>query len=224
MTRKLYAFLLMLLFYYTSYSQTYTFDYMLETEYQMTSDSVIKHIYQYTNSKDNSYLLNVEDKGLEKLSLFLMDRKGKVAEGTINKKDFFDVESQVFNCDAIRLYRNDYKKKQVKNYQFTVLKDTIINTVAYNHYILKSVNAKREAKKKLGTQHYITYKNMDDYKPTVASEVAAYEEYKAMKNIPNGLYKQHYIIMPDGTKRKAYNLISYKTCLRNLTMQVCDDK
>jgi len=224
MTRKLVAFLIVFLLCNSAHSQTYEFDYMLETEHKMAPDSIIKHIYQYTNSKDNSYLLNVEEVGADKLSLFLLDREGWVAEGTISKKDFFDVESQVFNCDAIRLYRNDYKKKQVKNYQFTVLKDTIINTVAYNHYILKSVDAKREARKKLGTQHYITYKNMDNYKPTVASESAAYEEYKVTKNIPNGLYKQHYIIMPDGKKRKSFNVMSYKICKKSILLHVCNNK
>jgi len=112
--------------------------------------------------------------------------------------------------------------EQIKNYNFITFKDTIINAVAYNHYALKSVNAKRAKRKNIGILHYITHKDMPFYTPTLLPDPATYEEWKATKNIPYGVYKQHYIVMPDGKKMQVHNLTSYKKCLKNMILEICD--
>jgi hypothetical protein len=162
----------------------YSFDYVLQYDFEGKEGAPIQKEYFYTNSKDNSYKLHVLEKDSLNFKLDFMDFKGMHAVVYLSKADFFIAESITVPCKFVSRYQTN--KFQTKNYDFLPLQDTVIHQVPYYHYVLKSNSVKREKKKKLAKAHYIIDKNSSFHLPLFIEDTA-FEEWKVERNIPNGI-------------------------------------
>ena len=204
-------FLLFLLFsnYQFSFGQKkYSFDYAIQYNFQANDSSKVQNRFYLTNSKDNSYVLQVTEKDDLNYNLFFIDQNGIASTTYLSKKDFFDAEIINLKCDFVSRYRNPFKY-QTDNYDFINQKDTLINNISYSMYIIKSNKPKREKRKRLATLHFVVEKNTDFHLP-ILLEITPYEEWKKERNIPNGIPKQFYFTnYLNNTKTFIYNLVDF---------------
>jgi hypothetical protein len=178
----------------------YAFDYAMQIEYRKTADSIPKYYYTYTNSKDNSYLLTVSDSQTDsnKITFYLKDMNGLTAGSSMDKADFYEVEAIGVKCPLVRKFKNTYKSMQLRDYKFIAFPDTLIDAVAYKHYAVKCINAKKAEKENIGAQHYLVNKDAPFHLPVLLPQTAVYEVCKNAGNIPNGLYTMAYYITHEG--------------------------
>lgn len=166
----------------------YTFDYIIEYKTTHIKDTLIKDwtMYLLTNSKDDSYLVQLIEKDSLNFSLNFIDHNEMSSHVIINKKDFSEVEFINISCNDIVHSMHPFKEL-VKHYYFTKPKDTLIDNKKYITYAIKTHNMRRKKRKKIGSDIYIVDKETS-FHVLVFSFPTTYETYKENGNITNGIF------------------------------------
>jgi hypothetical protein len=187
----------------------YDFDYLIEYELTTYKDSVEKTIKRFylTNSNKNNYLAVITELDSLNYRMDFKDENGlsfnvNFLKSDLNKAEFINV-----SCDYVRNYDNPFKFL-IKEYDFLNLNDTIIDKVEYSRYKLTSIKPKKKKRKKLATEFYIIDKKTKFHSP-IFYFPTAYEEWKSKKNIPNGIFKERYLIDFYGNLDSKEKLINY---------------
>ncbi|WP_396596193.1 hypothetical protein [Dokdonia sp. R86516] len=171
------------------------------------NDSITKlQVIYLTQENDNSYFALLTKKDSLNFTFKLTDRNGVKITMDISRIQFEQLETLEAPCKNISEYVNPYKY-QVKNYDFTEIKDTIIEGVSYSSYKLTSNNSKRAKRKKLGTNLYIIDKSTTEHLPFLTF-ATAYEEWKTVRNIPNGLFIEKHMLFYSGKTFMKEKIIS----------------
>lgn len=181
----------------------YKFDYLIEYEYQENTEAVTEKRYILTNSQQSNYKITVKAKD-SIYELQFIDQDGVYGHFSLAKADFYQAMTFDLNCDIVTRYRNPYIYKR-KEYEFTTIKDTVINSHSFQQYILKYTGKK---KKVPHDQHRIVYlleKNTSYHLPIFTHPIA-YEEWKKEKTLPNGIPRLMYCVQKDQEKFHSYNL------------------
>lgn len=201
--------LVSLLIYTSSFGQKkYSFDYMIEYDYQYTDTSKVVKKYILTNSKDNSYYLSVIEKDSLNVTLSFIDYNGIRSIAYLDKGRFSKAEAVTLECKIVSAYENPFKW-QTKNYNFINKNDTLIEGKYYSQYIHKSNKPKREKRKKFGTYVYVVEENTSFHLP-ILEHATAYEEWKVEKNAPNGISKLIYFKPYNGNRKELiHKLVQY---------------
>jgi hypothetical protein len=197
---------------FSTYSQKkYHFDTVLEFDIKQCTFNNKKDTIDcfLINSKNNSYVLHVNNDSLITKFLFI-DQNGASVNGQLNSNDFFKAETINNDCNIVRSFTNPYKY-QVKNYYYVNLNDTVIDTKSYFHYAIKSNKSLSYKKRKnINTYHYIVEKNNSNFLPFLVSSTS-YEEWKKEKNIPNGI---PYIIYFEDVEGKITTKMTLKNYIK----------
>ncbi len=205
-------FLLFLLFIasFTSFGQKkYSFDYALVYDFQLNEKSKVEQRILLTNSKDNSYFLEVTEKDSLNYTLTFLDRNGYYSKTVVGKSGFFKAETINAECESVLNYKNPYKY-QVENYDYHPLKDTLIDGANYSRYFFKSNNPKKEKRRRFATLFFVIENNTTFHQPVLLHSTS-YEEWKLEKNIPNGIPKLFYFTSYNTKKiLSKYTLNGYK--------------
>ena len=189
--------------------KSYLFDYALEYNFQLNENAKFEKRFLLTNSKENSYLLEVTEKDSLNYELKFIDQNGYYSMTELSRAIFFKAEAINLDCSSVMTFTNPYKY-QVKNYDFHILNDTLIDNNDYSRYLLKSNNLKREKKKKLASLFFVLEKDTDFHQP-VLMHSTAFEEWKLEKNISNGIPKLFYFKSYKTNKiLSKYTLLDYK--------------
>ncbi|MDV6167061.1 hypothetical protein R1T16_01405 [Flavobacterium sp. DG1-102-2] len=127
-----------------SAQKDYSFDYVAEykiydDEYGngLTDDHCLR--YDFINSKDSSYMLYAFI-NCDTIKLNLTLENGKSYHSEISYNDFF-VTHIGLKCPVERRKENS-SYKNVKDYLFVPQKDTIINGISFNNFMLKRLKHK----------------------------------------------------------------------------------
>jgi len=187
----------------------YDFDYLIEYELTTYKDSVEKTIKRFylTNSRRNNYLAVVTELDSLNYTMDFKDENGLSFNVNFLKSDLNKAEFVNIDCDYVRNYHNPFKFR-IKEYDFLNLNDTIINGTEYNRYKLTSIKPRKKKRKKLATEFYIIEKKTEFHLP-VFYFPTAYEEWKSKKNVPNGIFKERYLIDFYGDLDSKEKLIKY---------------
>lgn len=194
----------------------YEFDYLIEYElitYKDSTDSKgnaledkrIKRFY-LTNSQKNNYLAVITDLDSLNYQMDFKDEDGLSFNVNFLKTDLNKAEYIKVNCQYVRKYQNPYKAI-IKDYDFFVLNDTLINGYAHPRYKLSSIKPKKKKRKQLATEFYIIDKQTAFHLP-IFYFPTAYQEWKSKQNVPNGIFLERYLIKHNGnlgSKEKLHN-------------------
>ena len=218
---------LILLLPFISFSQKiFEFDYLITYRHINYKDSTSSIGYYLTNSKDNSYKAIFTSKDSTKYSLKLDQYEGYYSKVYFNKIDFDNAEILNIDCRYINKNKdaNPYKY-QVKYHDFINLPDTLLFNKKYNHYKLISTRSNNYKKrKKIGHYNYIIEKSTDFHLPILVHPTA-FEEWKQLKTLVNGIFKEKFFTNYKGDIIEKYELISYKKIRKKITIpKNCDDK
>lgn len=204
--------LLLLVFLFSTLTfcqKKYAFDYILEYKYQLSDTSKVEIQYFLTNSKDNSYFINVKDKDSLNFTLNFVDYNGIKSVFYLDKVAFSKAESISLECKLISKNYNPFIAQRTKEYDFKMEKDTVIEGNYFSQYLIRSNSPKREKKKKLGAIVYVVEKNSAFHFPLL-DHPTAYEEWKLEKNIPNGIPKFMYFKdFINNKKSQIFRLVQY---------------
>lgn len=208
--RKLLGILLFLVTITVANAQrTYTFNYCFEYNSAKTAADKPTVLYQFTNSEDNSYLLQVWEKDSLTFELQFIDERGKIGKSRINKAAFNAAGNIILPCESVYNYSNPYRKKQLRDYEFIKLADTLLDGQLHKHYQLSYKNSARAKRKSIGTIHYIIKNGTEFHQPVVLPRSSAFALWDARRNIPNGVYAHQYMIMPNGATECRKHLVKY---------------
>ncbi len=188
----------------TVFSQkTYEFDYLLEYDFYWDYRTLepTKYIY-LTNSQNNEYSAVLTEKDSATLKLDFLDHKGNHSINDIGKEEI--IKSNNFNvkCGDVRPHSNT-KKSIIKRFDFIILNDTLISGKAFGHYILKSRRNDNSA-----IEHYIVNTSFDSHLP-ILRYATAFGKWELIKNLPNGIISEKYLISAKGKKRHKLVLKKY---------------
>jgi len=179
---------LLIFLFQISYAQKkYHLDYALEFETSnFLEDESEKRIINYlVDSKNNAILMTLSEDDSFNYNIYLIDREKLRIFSKVKKLDFQKAESLNNSCESVYVYKCHFGfNEMVENYKFLNLNDTVMNGISYFHY--KSINIKQKKKKKFFDVHYIVDKNSPDFLPFLFNNTA-YEVWKKVKNIPNGM-------------------------------------
>lgn len=196
----------------------YQFDYLIEYDYILYKDSVktknqnyraedeITKKYYLTNSKNNDFYAIVTEYDSLNYKMHFRDYKGNHSKALFPKAIFDIAEFINIDCHHVNRFHNPYKY-QIKNYDFHVLNDTIIEEKAYSMYKLSHVNPKKSRRRKLGSNIHIVDKETQFHLP-ILSFATAYEEWKTNKNLPNGIFYEKHLIDFNGNLDSTERLLN----------------
>ncbi len=187
----------------------YSFDYALVYDFQLDENAKVEKRILMTNSKDNTYLLEVIEKDSLNYTLKFIDQNGYYSLTQLSTSDFFKAETINLDCASVLPFKNRFKY-QVKNYDYHLLNDTLINQNKYSRYLLKSNRPKREKKRRLASLFFVLEKDTKFHLP-VLMHSTSFEEWKVEKNTPNGIPKIFYFTSYQTKKiLSKYTLSGYK--------------
>lgn len=198
--------LLFLFFALNSYSQNkYSFDYMMEYDFQRTENSKVEKMYLLTNSEDDSYSANLTQSKSESQSfdLYFTDDKGFSSEIIISKVDFFKAQSITLPCENLHFYKARDEKYDSHRYDFTNENDTLIDGSLSKHYSMKYHRLRESKKYKIGVAHYIVESNTEFHKPLWFLSYS-FDGHKNSKKFPNGIANE---IFTTSFDKKSLNYI-----------------
>lgn len=202
---------LLLLLWFSGYSQKkYSFDYKIIYEFKLNDTAKAKEIVLMTNSKDNSYRLNISEKDSANYSVNFHDENGIESTVFLNKNSFNKATAIELKCEFVSGYSNPYKY-QTKNYEFINKEYALMDGQYHPFYILKSNNPKKEKKKRLATFYYYIENNTEFHLPILVHPTA-YEEWKLEKNIPNGIPKE--MFYSGYGKAELFNILKLKEIIK----------
>jgi len=175
------------------FSQRYEFDTFVEYEFLKDKDAEPEKTFEFTYSKDNSYLLSIINKDKKNFMLTFLSADGKEAVMTMSKKDFFDSENIVINCSSTRKVNLAEREKNTKEYSYIQLNDTIISKDTLRHFIVtKLPESKSEFQR-----HYIIQNGTEFHLPNITPGTTPYFKWKKVPIIGKGLFKETFIMKED---------------------------
>lgn len=202
----------------------YHFDYLLEYSFYKPSISDTITVYFLTNSKNNAYraTFRKNEKDSVHWKFEFSDENGVFSKFKLKKTGYKNAATITLSCDLVRPYRNPYRY-QTKNYDFIILKDTLINGTTFSHYVIKCTRSDRYIKrKKLGVTHFIV-DNSTNYHMPFFTHSTEYEEWKTFKNLPYGFPQEKYYINLDGSLEYKYVLTNVKKVKKTIVVpKECD--
>jgi hypothetical protein len=171
----------------------------------------------YINSNDNSFHATVDTLNKSEMPKFYFRDYNKLTLQV-------DVTGNAKNPGKIKIKKEDTRKytntkNQMKNYDFYLMSDTIINEKKLARIMLKSSNSKREKRKKLGKEIYIIEVSKN-YKPMFIFETA-YNICEERKNFPNGLIVEKHYYDYKGTLVKSDKLKEIEST--NLFVEIIEE-
>ncbi len=187
----------------------YSFDYLIEYDFQENEKSRVKKRYILTNSKDNTYDLLVWQSSAKNINIFFcVDLEGIRILKHIPARDLFSNEKLFINC-------NDYIVGRIssiyndKKYRFTVHRDSMMLTDTLQHYQMDIISKKLKKQYKFGTSHYLVEKETQFHLPLMRFS-EKFDARITSKNIPNGIANEMYTINDfRHTKEYHYKLVNY---------------
>ncbi|MCK7588958.1 hypothetical protein M0G43_00070 [Subsaxibacter sp. CAU 1640] len=188
----------------------YSFDYLTEYNFYLYKDSTVtkKQISVLTNSKDNSYLVSYSKTDSLNSTVLFRHMDKVYSKESFRTSQLEKAQTILLNCELIYRSPNPYKFR-TKQYDFTILKDTLLDGKNYKHYQFKSNNPKREKRKKLATNYYIIDTETSFHLP-ILEFPTAYEEWKSNQSLPNGMIQELYQRNIDGKVIMKLKRINYK--------------
>ena len=112
---------------FTAVSQRYEFDTFVEYDYFKDEKSKPEKTFEFTYSKDNSYLLSIIDKDKKNFVLTFLSADGKEAVMTVSKESFFKDESTTVSCSATKKINLADIEKSTSDFSYVQLNDTIFD-------------------------------------------------------------------------------------------------
>lgn len=184
--------LFILLITLNTYSQRYEFDTFVEYDFFSDQDSKPQKTFEFTYSKDNSYILSILEKDKKTFTLTFLNAKGEKATRTISKKDFFETENIIVNCSSLEKQNISYRENTTKDYYYLQLNDTVISRDTLQHFLVKSdINSIH------GERHYIIQKDTEFHLPNITPGTIPYFKWKKASILPKGLFKESFIKKDD---------------------------
>lgn len=188
------------------FSQRYEFDTFVEYDFFNDEKSKPEKTFEFTYSKDNSYLLSILEKDKKTFTLTFLTAKGEKGTRTISKKDFFASESIIINCSSIQKENLEYRENNTKEYYYLQLNDTVISKDTLQHFLVKS-----DKNQIHGERHYIIQKDTDFHLPNITPGTIPYFKWKKASILPKGLFKESFIKKDDEIIEKMMMLKYTKT-------------
>ena len=188
--------ILVLLALFMSYSfyaqQSLNFNMLLTYECKFVNqDSTLRTEtrYKLTNSKDNSYFIDIKNLDSLNYHLTLKYFDHILTEFKVDKENFKTVNRLNIECDLIFNYKHNFKNV-AKDYSIVNKEDTLINNIKYKQYQSKYLRGKKSRlKKKAGQITYIIENNTEYHLPII-SHPTLNLVWKLKKNVPNGIFKE----------------------------------
>jgi len=162
--------------------------------------------YYLTNSNKNNYTAVIKEWDSLRYKMIFKDEDGIYSDIIILKTDLMEAEIINIDCKNVTKHYNPFKYK-TKYYDFFKLNDTFLNGKAYGRYKLESIKPKRTKREKLGAEFYIIDKETSFHFPILTFSTA-YEEWKTVGNLQNGIFFQKYFI-------DYYGYLDSKETLKN---------
>ncbi|TDD77521.1 hypothetical protein [Flavobacterium caseinilyticum] len=188
---------------FTIYSQkNYSFNYIIEYNFQKNETSKPEKRYLLTNSEDDSYSVYVYEEDNLNFKMDFKDEKGIRSISTIDKNDFFKAETMVLSCENIQ-YQKDKRKYDSARFDFINKKDTLINGISYQNYEMKYRKNAESKRYNRGISNYIV-ENNTDFHPPLMMFSSIFDVSATSKNRPNGIAKEIFSLSHD---KKQYEFI-----------------
>lgn len=207
--------LLLLLISFAGFGQRYEFDTYTEYQFLKTEKADAEKTFEFSNSKDNSYILSVLDKG-KQVTLTFLHASGQKAILKMDKARFFEEEDLIVNCSSTEKQDLTSAKNAVVSFDFQKLNDTIIKKDTLQHYVIKTVDKKAAAE--TGERHFIIQKSTDFHLPNVTPGTIPYFCWASGKELPSGLFRQTYIVKDDESIEKMV-LVKYEKLRKILVLE-----
>lgn len=162
--------------------------------------------YYMVNSQQNEYFALIFEKDSLNYHLYLFDHKRKVnANAVALKSDLNDADLIDMNCKNIFSTMDSLKSE---DYDFSQLKDTLINDESFFHYKYSFRNKKKAKRKKIGTYYFVIDKSSNFDLPFFR-QLNLFEKWVSNKKMPMGLIKEIYYIDYYGKLRFTEKLIDF---------------
>lgn len=206
---------LLLLFSFMGFGQRYEFDTYTEYQFKKDAKTDVDKTVEFSNSKDNSYILSVLENG-KNVTVTFLHASGQKAVLKMAKNDFFDEENIIVNCSSTEKQDLTDAKNSVIGFDFQKLRDTIIKKDTLQHYVIRSVDP--GITKEVGERHFIIQKSTDFHLPNVTPGTIPYFCWASGKTLPSGLFRQTYIMKDDELLEKMV-LTDYKKLKKVLVVE-----
>ena len=183
----------------------FQFDYLLEYEFIHYVDSTKSEKKTYlTNSKDNSYNLEITNKDSLTYKLFFLKQDYIRSHINILKKTFQSNINININCKEIFPGSNP-NKFQVENYNYIKIDDTL----SFEEYKMVCLRPEKYIKKKnIGYYKLKFDKNLPVHLPNFQFD-KLYKEWKKNKNLPNNFVLENSYYDYTGNLIWTEKLINY---------------
>ncbi|RYJ45028.1 hypothetical protein [Flavobacterium beibuense] len=206
---------LLLLISFAGFGQRYEFDTYSEYQFKKDEKTDVDKTFEFSNSKDNSYILSVLEKG-KNVTITFLHASGQKAMLKMSKEDFFNEESIIVNCSSTEKQDLSNAKNSVISFDFQKLNDTIIKKDTLQHYVIRSVDP--GAAKESGERHFIIQKSTEFHLPNVTPGTIPYFCWASGKTLPSGLFRQTYIVKDEELLEKMI-LTDYKKLKKVLVIE-----
>lgn len=186
----------------------YSFDYIIEYNFQKNEISKIEKRYLLTNSQDDSYSVYLYEEDNLNLRMDFKDEKGIRSISIIDKIDFFRAETILLNCEIIH-YQKDKRTSDSGKFDFIIKKDTLINGISYQNYAMKYHKNAESKRYNRGISQYIVEKNTEFHLPLIMFS-SMFDVSATSKNRPNGIAKEIFSLSHDGKNYEfIYKLLQF---------------
>lgn len=193
---------------FSSTGQNYHFDYLLEYKVENYIDSTKNHIiYFYTNSKDNSHIVQIWEKDSIIFNMSFIDKDKISSYFQVKKKDILEGNKIIIHCNNLYKNSNIYKYK-AKDYEF-IKSNLSTDTLSVIEVVcLKSEKYKK--RKKIGKSVYTFDLKSPKFKPFLVFPTV-YEIWKTNPILPNNFlieekYYNHNNILESKTNITYYEI------------------
>jgi hypothetical protein len=218
--------IILLLFLLTSLNMSsqkkYSFDYLIEYNFQKNETSEIEKRYLLTNSEDDSCSVYVYEEDNLNFRIDFKDEKGTRSISIIDKNDFFKAETIVLNCESIR-YQKERRTYDSGRFDFSNRKDTLINGISYKNYVMKYHKKADSKRYNRGLSQYIIENNTEFHLPLMMFS-SIFDVSATSKNRPNGIAKEIFSLSHDEKHYEfIYKLLQFVRIKKFLEIPVeCD--
>ena len=192
----------------------FQFDYLLEYEFIHYVDSTKSEKKTYlTNSKDNSYNLEITNKDSLTYKLFFLKQDYIRSHINILKKTFQSNINININCKEIFPGSNP-NKFQVENYNYIKIDDTL----SFEEYKMVCLRPEKYIKKKKIGYYKLKFdKNLPIHLPNFQFD-KLYKEWKKNKNLPNNFVLENSYYDYTGNLIWTEKLINYSKINKQITI------
>lgn len=202
------------------YSQKlYDFDHIMEYDVNLFYKKPVKvknqhsrvshqnmNRYYLINSKQNEYFAVIFEKDSLNYQLNFYDHKSKIhANAIVLKPDLNDADLIDMNCRYVLGVTNPLKND---DYDFTRVKDTLLNNESFIQYKYSFRNKKKAKRKKIGTYYFII-ETTSNFELPIFTHLNLFEKWLLNGKIPIGLIKEIYYIDYYGKLRYTEKLNNF---------------